>query len=183
MDDEAELIQQARHDPQAFALLYDRYVERIYAYSLRETQDPDLAQDIVSETFEKALKHLPSYQWRGTSFGAWLYKIARNEVLMDRRKRKWVVPLLGWFRSAINVEQIVQSDSERDAVREAMIRLSDKDQELLRLRYYEELSHEEIGQVLNSSGRNVAVRLHRALKRLRNQMERESREVVLDVTP
>ena len=51
MDDEAVLIQQARHDPQAFALLYDRYVERIYAYSLRETHDPALAQDIVSYNF------------------------------------------------------------------------------------------------------------------------------------
>ncbi|MAT97809.1 MAG: hypothetical protein CL608_11745 [Anaerolineaceae bacterium] len=99
MQDEARLVQQARDDMQVFATLYDRYVERIYAYALREAGDVATAEDIVSATFEKALKHLPQYKWRGISFGAWLYKIARNELRMHWRKQKWTVPLLDIFRS------------------------------------------------------------------------------------
>lgn len=183
MDNEARLVEQARHDPRAFAALYDHYVERIYAYAQRETGDVALAQDMVSATFEKALKNLPRYQWRGTSFGAWLYTIARNEINMARRKQKWTIPLLGNLLGSSNVERQVQKKQQKAEVRRALARLPGRDQEVMRLRYFEELSHTEIAEILNCSTRNVAVRLHRALKRLRKQMEREAQEVVFDVTP
>ena len=130
MEDEARLVQQARDDLQVFGVLYDRYVERIYAYAQRETGDVATAEDIVSATFEKALKHLPSYRWRGTSFGAWLYKIARNELRMHWRKQKWIVPLRGTvplrgiFRSSVSVEQTVQAKDDSDALKVALRRLS-----------------------------------------------------------
>lgn len=181
MEDEARLVQQARDDLQAFGVLYDRYVERIYAYAQRETGDVATAEDIVSATFEKALKNLPSYRWRGTSFGAWLYKIARNELRMHWRKQKWTVPLKGIFRSSATVEQVVQANDESDALQVALRRLSSGDQEILRLRYYESLSQAEIGEVLNCSPNSAAVRLHRALKRVRTQMARLAPEVILDV--
>ncbi len=181
MEDEARLVQQARDDLQAFGVLYDRYVERIYAYAQRETGDVAAAEDIVSATFEKALQNLPSYRWRGTSFGAWLYKIARNELRMHWRKQKWIVPLRDIFRSSASVEQSVQANDESDTLQVALRRLSTADQEILRLRYYEELSHPEIAEVLNCSPNSAAVRLHRALKRLRTQMARLAPEVILDV--
>lgn len=180
MQDEARLVQQARDDAQAFAILYDRYVERIYAYALREARDVATAEDIVSTTFEKALKHLPQYRWQGTSFGAWLYKIARNELRMHWRKQKWTVPLLGFFRSSANVERTVQANDENDGLQAALSRLSRRDQEILRLRYYEELSQAEIGEVLNCTANAAGVRLHRALNRLRTQMAQLAPEVVFD---
>ena len=88
MQDDALLVQCAQEDPREFVALYDRYVGRLYAYARRETGDTALAQDIVSATFEKALRKLPSFQWRGAGFGAWLFKIARNEILMHYRKRR-----------------------------------------------------------------------------------------------
>lgn len=175
-NDEAQLVQRARHDPEAFALLYDRYVERIFAYAQRETGDSATAEDIVAATFEKALKNLPRYEWRGTTFGAWLYQIARNEIRMIWRKEKGVLPLIGRFFSRDNVEQSVLAQDERDEIRAALRRLPARDQEILRLAYYEALSHAEIGEVLNCSSRNVAVRLHRALKRLRAQMASDAPE-------
>ena len=181
MEDEAYLVEQARNDVHAFAKLYDRYVERIYAYALRETTDVATAEDIVSATFEKALKHLPSYEWRGTSFAAWLYKIARNELRMHWRKQKWIEPLIGLFRSHDNVEQDVQASNDVDNIQIALEKLSTSDQEILQLSYYESLSHREIGEVLNCSPNTVAVRLHRALKRLREQMARVAPEVIFDV--
>jgi len=177
-NDEPALIARAQRNPQAFGPLYDRYVDRIYAYVQREVQNRALAQDIVSITFEKALKALPRYRWRGTSFGAWLYQIARNEIRMYYRRRKWLTPLLDRFKSTFNVEQQVQRSQEQDVVVQAMQRLSTADQELLRLRYYEDLSNPEIAEVLNKSSGAVAVALHRALKRLRQQLETQEQEAV-----
>lgn len=179
MENEAQLVQRARHDPQAFAALYDHYVERIYAYAQRETRDTAVSQDIVSATFEKALKNLPRYEWRGVSFGAWLYKIARSEIAMHYRKQNRYLPLVGRFLSPHRVEPTVQQWEEHDEVQIALGKLSKRDQEVLRLSFYEELSHDEIGEVLDCSTRNVAVRLHRALKRLRTQLAKEAQEVAV----
>jgi len=179
MENEAQLVQRAKHDPQAFAVLYDRYVERIYAYAQRETGDTAVSQDIVSATFEKAFKNLPRYEWRGVSFGAWLYKIARSEIGMHFRKQNRYLPLVGRFLSPQRVEATIQRWEQYDEVQIALSRLSGRDQEVLRLSFYEELSHEEIGEVLDCSTQNVAVRLHRALKRLREQLAKQAQEVVV----
>lgn len=172
--DEPDLITRAQRNPRDFGPLYERYVERIYAYVQREVQNPALAQDIVARTFEKALRNLPGYRWRGTSFGAWLYQIARNEIRMNRRQRWWLP--LGSLVASGNVEQQVQQRQDTDAVATALARLSANDQEILRLRYYEDLSNPEIGEVLGKASKTVAVAVHRALKRLRRQLENQSQE-------
>lgn len=182
-DDEPTLIAKAQDDPSAFGPLYDRYVERIYAYVQREVRNTALAEDIVSITFEKALRNLPRYRWRGTSFGAWLYQIARNEIRMHHRRRNWLTPLLERFQSTVNVEQHVQRSQEGDAVSLALGRLSGADQELLRLRYYEDLSNGEIAEVLHKSPGAVAVALHRALKRLRQQLDKQEWEAFEHANP
>lgn len=58
VEDEQFLVKRARNDPQAFAILFDRFVDRIYAYSKRLTGDEALAQDVTSATFVKAMRHL-----------------------------------------------------------------------------------------------------------------------------
>ena len=170
--EEDKLIAAAKTNPQAFCQLYDRYVTRIYNYVLREMRDDALAQDIVSATFEKALRNLPRYQWRGTSFGAWLYKIARNEMLMHQRGSWRFLPLYDHLESPLSVEQLAHASAQWDVVSRALAQLSSRDQELLRLHYFEDLSHLEVAEILNTNPRNVAVRLHRALKRLKTMLER-----------
>src|SRR6185437_10519764 len=81
-------IEQARNDSAAFAALYDCYIERIYVYVARQTGDDDLAKDITAATFEKALRNLRRYRWQGVSFGAWLFRIAHNEIVQHYRKQK-----------------------------------------------------------------------------------------------
>jgi len=169
--DEKALVEQAKRDPQAFGALYDRYVERIYAFAYRRTQDEAAAEDMTSVTFEKALRHIRSYRWQGVSFGAWLYRIARNEVVQHHRRRRFTLPLLQWHVSETNVEASVQTSEQRDAVQAAFARLSEGDQEVLTLRFFEELSSAEVAEVLGCSVQNVYLRLHRALGRLRKQLE------------
>jgi RNA polymerase sigma-70 factor, ECF subfamily len=169
--EEKALVEQAQRNPQAFAALYDRYVERIYAFAYRRTQDEAAAEDVTSVTFEKALRHIRSYRWQGISFGAWLYRIAHNEIAQHHRRKRFTLPLLQWHVSEMNVEASVQASEQRDAVQFAFARLSDSDQEVLTLRFFEELSSAEVAEVLGCSIQNVYLRLHRALGRLRKQLE------------
>ncbi|HSH02746.1 MAG TPA: sigma-70 family RNA polymerase sigma factor [Anaerolineae bacterium] len=181
MNNDEELVALAKREPQQFVRLYDKYADRIYRYAQRELGDVAVAQDVVSATFEKAFKNLKRFRWRGVSFGAWLYKIARNEMMMYHRQQKRLFPLFTSFFSSHSVEQTVQKGDEADQVQRALRRLSRRDQEVLRLIYYEDLSHDEIGEVLGCSARNVAVRRHRALKRLKKQLSSTSAEVIFDV--
>jgi RNA polymerase sigma-70 factor (ECF subfamily) len=88
--DERELVERAKRDPEAFGLLYERYVAQIYRYLYYRTGNPQDAEDLTARTFYRALEHLPRYQERGLPFAAWLYRIAHNIVVnwqRDRRRR------------------------------------------------------------------------------------------------
>jgi RNA polymerase sigma-70 factor, ECF subfamily len=168
--DEISLIRRARDDTQAFVTLYERYVERIYRFAYRRTHDEPLARDITSTTFEKALRSLRRFEWRGVSFGAWLYKIARNEIAHHYR-RWFFVPLLTRYPTDLDVERTVQSNQDRDSIYAGLAKLSGADRELIMLRYFEDLSSAEVAEILGCSVDNVYLRLHRALGRLRKNLE------------
>lgn len=168
---EQTIIQQAQHDPQAFAILYDRYIDRIYAYTLRQTGNEALAQDATSATFEKALRHLRRYRWQGQTFCAWLYRIARNEAIAIHRKQRFLAPLSLGRLGEPNAEQVLDTQLQSDDVQLALARLPGRDQELLILRFYEDLSNAEIASILGCSVQSLYVRVHRALSRLRKELE------------
>jgi len=175
--DEADLIAASHTTPAAFVILYERYVDRIYGFCLRRTRDDALARDITSATFEKALVSLRKYQWRGVSFGAWLYKIARNEIAQYYRRHFWL-PLLDRYQSDQDVEQVVQINEQNTALYAALEKLSSADRDVITLRYFESLSSVEVAEILGCSVENVYLRLHRALSRLRHQLEtQESNKV------
>lgn len=179
--DEAALVEQAKSDPAAFGVLYDRYVERIYGYALRETRDVAAAQDVTAATFEKALRHLRRFRWGQLGLAPWLYRIARNEIVQQYRRNKWLSPLdtsaeegLGreprLDRDARPIESAVLSTERNHDLHEALARLSPADREILSLRFLEQLPTEAVAHVLACSRDNVYVRLHRALGRLRDQL-------------
>lgn len=175
--DEVEIVRRAKADPQAFGVLYDRYVDRIYVYAQRLVQDGELAQDITAVTFEKALRHIRTYQWQGKSFAAWLYRIARNEAMSHHRKSwRW----LPWHSAETyqnghhqqrEMETAVSTHQTHQTLHQALAKLSPKDREIVSLRYFDSFSNDEIAEIVGCSTSNVYVRLHRALKRLQKQIE------------
>ena len=180
--DEHNLVTAAQQDPQRFDQLYQRYVGRIFAYAYRQTGSRALAQDITASTFEKALAHLGSYRPQGSSPAAWLYKIALNEVRKNYWKQRLLRPLREADASPLNVEQVVQANEQARALWAALAGLSRDDRQLLTLRFFEELSSAEVASVLGCSLPNVYLRLHRALGRLRQQMDRQEEEGVIYVS-
>lgn len=181
--DEPMLIQRAKRDPAAFGTLYDRYVDRIYRYALRQTQNQALAQDVTSATFEQALGHIRDYRYQGVSFGAWLFRIAHNEIAQQYRKRRWQRPLPDEshrpnreqpLRDGTDdrpIETALQRGQRARTVHRALAELSPNDREVLTLRFLEQLPTEEVATILGCSRNAVYVRLHRALQRLRAALE------------
>ena len=179
--DEQSLIVAAQQDPQRFDQVYLRYVERIFSFAYRQTGSRELAQDITANTFEKALAHLGSYRWQGSSPAAWLYKIALNEVRKNYWKQRLLRPLRENDASPLDVEHVVQANEQAQALWAALGGLSSADRQLLSMRFFEDLSSAEVAQVLGCSLPNVYLRLHRALERLRKKMVRQKVEGVVYV--
>ncbi len=169
--EEQALIEQAQHDPQAFAALYDRYIQPIYRYALRRTGDHSLAEDITSATFEKALRHLRKYGWKGSSYLAWLYRLAYQQMIQHHRSNHRLVSLSAEQSEDSEVESQAQASIQQQALIQAYRRLSGDDQELIALRLFDQLSGAEVAEILDCSAHNVYMRTYRALSRLRRELE------------
>jgi RNA polymerase sigma-70 factor (ECF subfamily) len=181
VEEERSLVERAKHDPEAFEELYTRYYSRIYAFVYRRVQSRESAEDITSDVFMKALAGLPKFTWQGVSFSAWLYRIANNRITDQFRRGGRS------GRTSVAVEEIhtlvderplpddrILATLRRAEVEEAIGKLSDQDQLVVTLTFYEELSSAEIADIMGISVNLVYVRLHRALKRMKRVLGKEA---------
>ncbi len=179
--DEQALVERARTDPSAFAELYRRYLPRIHAFAHRRTGIVEVAEDITSATFERALRNLGSFRWRGGGFGPWLFRIASNEVA-DHYRRAGRAAATGAAAAAdLHADTPPDPAAEldaRDAVTEllaAMDHLTPRYQRALELRFLAGLTPDEAAAALGTSKATMAVVVHRATRALRRALEEESR--------
>ena len=165
--DERALIEAAQANPARFVDLYDRHFQRVYAYVIRRTRSREEAEDITSTVFERALVHLPKFEWRGTPFVAWLFRIAAN-ALSDRRQSL----ARDDHDSPAEADSFDTEDIERRAMLfELVERLPDLQRRVIELRFVEEKSIREIAAALNRSEGAVKQLQLRALENLRKDME------------
>ena len=161
-----------KHDPEAFAELYDAYVKQIYRFIYFKVSSREEAEDIASEVFLKAWEYLQQ-QKEVHSFSGLLYRISRNAII-DLYRRKSAQP-----------EQSLEADPDWDRgdggrwyadvgvkietkrVVQFLKKLKQEYQEVITLRYVDELSVEEIAEIMGKGKIAVRVTLHRALKRLK----------------
>jgi RNA polymerase sigma-70 factor (ECF subfamily) len=164
-------IMQMRHaqqDHEAFAPLYEHYVDRVYMFCLRRSASPQEAEDLCSQVFVRALQGLETYQ--GGLVAAWLFRIARNVVANHYRDRKPII----WLGDVDipNDDYITESiEHEQDCriISDLISSLPTEKQLLLSLSLDSGLTSSEIGEVLNKSAEAVRVELHRTIKRLRER--------------
>src|ERR1700716_4763799 len=90
LEAERLLIEAAQRDRAAFAPLYERYVDQIFAYAYSLTHNRELAEDVTAATFARAMEELPRFEWRGVPYSAWLYRVAANLVARDKRRPGWI---------------------------------------------------------------------------------------------
>ncbi len=171
--DEAALIHTCRQgDLEAFAPLYDAYVAPIYRYVHFRTFDKQLAEDITSQAFLKAMEGIRSYDARRGNFGAWLYRIARNTLTDHFRTHKPTEVIDETF------DVPADDDATKEAsigvslaqVRRELAKLDPLKREIILMRLWDGLSYREIAAITGKSENNCKVIFCRTLESLRSQL-------------
>lgn len=172
VDEEQQLVEQAKTDPEAFGKLYEFYVEKIYNYVYYRIGNHHDAEDLTAKTFHRALNHIPNYNHKGVPFAAWLYRIAHNLIANWHRdhQRRQVVALEQVTLSSARQEMphhAAEQTNERELLLTAIQKLPPERQELLTLKFVERMSNAEIGQVLGRSEGAIKSLYHRTLVSLK----------------
>lgn len=164
-------------DQQAFALLYDAYVDSIYRFIYIRVEDQQTAEDISSNVFLKAWEKLGSYQQRGLPFRAWLFRIARNAVIDHYRTRKEVAPLEAAAnatdRRGPSLAEGVAVKLEVDHVLRLMEQLTEDQRNVLTLKLVHGFDTEEVAKTLGKRQGAVRALQMRGLQTLAKLMETE----------
>lgn len=175
-DDEA-LAKAGEGDSEAFGVLYERYIGRIYNYIYYRTGNTYDAEDLTARVFFRAMHHIDSYQNRGLPFSAWLYRIAHNLVANWHRdnSRKQEIPLDEGLAVHYPGEEFPETalviNEERERLLHFIRHLPPERQQLIILKFVEHLSNAEIGQIMGRSEGAVKSLYHRTLLSLRDELE------------
>lgn len=174
-NDDAVLESAIGGDSAAFGLLYERYVTRIYNYIYYRVGNVNEAEDLTERVFLRALRHIGNYSHRGLPFSAWLYRIAHNLVAnwhRDNSRRKDVPLDEGLLISQhFNFpEQELLRGEERDRLLEVIHMLPADRQELLILKFVDNLSNAEIGNVMGRTEGAIKSLYHRTLLSIRDEL-------------
>jgi RNA polymerase sigma-70 factor (ECF subfamily) len=171
-DDIPALIAEALEDPAAFGRLYDRYVQPVYRYAYSRLDNAHEAEDITSQTFIAAYESLPRYRERG-HFPAWLFRIARSKMMdhFRRSRREVALDAATHIVESGDVLGTVIQDQELSQLRSVIQKLTEEEQDLIRLRYVADLSFSEMADLLGKRDDAVKKSVYRLLARLKSQME------------
>lgn len=156
-----------------FSEIYERTFESTYRYACMLTRDPDLSADIVGDVYLRAWLHRDTLK-QSANPTAWMLTVTRNRVTDEFRSRK----------ATVTLEQIVEpadtssddldlgfTEADRAFLQQAIQRLTPEQQQVIFLRFYQRLSHEEVARELGRTANTVRATQFRALARLRNLLE------------
>ena len=168
------LVQRAQAgDADAFGELYDRYVDQVYRYILYRVPTQQLAEDLTSETFLRALRRISSFTWQGRDVGAWFVTIARN-LIADHYKS-------GKYRLELTTDDVTESGSapvqagpeaevleamQNKVLLEAVKQLNEEQQECIVLRFLQGLSVSETAQIMGKNDGAIKALQYRAIRTL-----------------
>jgi len=173
IDREWEDIQAAQKDAAAFRTLYDRYYEQIFRFVYRRTSDEALSADLCSQVFLKAMQKIHTYTFKGVPFSAWLYRIASNEVTQHyRNSQKNRIVSIQEARLEEITEEIDDFDYEkqRNTLLTALNTLPQDDMQIIELRFFEQRSFKEVGQILGITENNAKTRTYRVLAKIKRNV-------------
>lgn len=174
-NEEQVLLRASDGDRDAFGELYQHYIERIFNYVYYRTGNLHDAEDLTARVFQRAMNHIRNYTDRGVPFSAWLYRIAHNLVAnwhRDRSRRQEIplneLPVVPSKED--RPETSLVRSQEQDALLRMIRQLPPERQHLLILKFVENLSNAEIGQIMGRSEGAVKSLYHRTLLSLRDEL-------------
>jgi len=165
------LIQRAsRGDATAFAKLYDHFVDRVYGFVKLRVRDVRDAEELTESVFLKAYRSLPTFEDRGVPFAAWLFRIARNEVVDFSRRSVRAIPTSPPpdedMAAETEVEALAIGRMDAQRVRDAVEMLTSEQAEVVVARFFWGLSVTETASAVGRSEGAVKALQHRATRTL-----------------
>jgi RNA polymerase sigma-70 factor, ECF subfamily len=176
-----ELVEFAKYNQEAFGEIYERYVRKIYSYIYYRTSNQHDAEDLTARVFQRAMAHIQGYEDQGVPFQAWLYRIAHNLVAnwhRDRGRRK-IIPLDEFVASTLRSEapeRLAEDAEESEQLMAAIRRLPEERQQLLYMKFIENYSNAQIGDIMERTEGAIKSLYHRTLSALRDDIEMQRRQ-------
>ncbi len=189
---DAELVELVLAGEQdAFAVLVERYKDAVQNLAYRMLSNATEAEDVTQEVFVRAYTQLATYK-SAHKFSTWLLSIASHLAIDQLRRRRFLalpledVPFLEWIADlGVGPEQSALEGEQQDEIQTYLQRLPSKYRAVIVLRYWYDLSYEEIGTALNLTPALVKARLHRARELLARYIKdnKQNEEEQIDALP
>jgi len=177
ISNEAQLAERASmHDQEAFAELYNTYVDKIYKYVFYKVGSATEAEDLCEQVFLKAWEAIGRYRWCGYPFSSWLYKLAHNLVVDHYRTKREVLPLNDIILTpdeVVDPEQALHIAVEAAELKAAISQLTGEQKQVIALKFIEGYKNNEIAQMMNKKEGAIRALQYRALRSLQVILEAE----------
>ena len=152
----------------AFQTLYMRHLDAIYRYFFFQTKDKFLSEDLAQDVFIRIWKAINSYDEEKGAFTSWMYRIAHN-LLIDHYRGKKALHLKEGLEASYSEDWLekLDRDEKLEKIKEALAKLPQDYQEVVILRFFEDLGVEEVSIIVGKSEENIRVIQHRAVRKLK----------------
>lgn len=177
LEKEAEAIEASKKDISAFAYIYDQHYVNIFRFLHNRVDSEELAADLCSQTFLKAMNAIPKYENRGIPYGSYLYRIARNEINLWARKNKLEEISSAKTSDLEEIEDEISPeewDIQSDLI-ELLEGLKKSDLELIEMKYFEKRSYKEMAEILNMNENNLKVKVFRVVQSMKLKIEKKTK--------
>ena len=183
LEDEQHIIEEAqRGDKACFGMLYTHYVPPIYRFIYMKVSGREESEDLTHEVFLAAWQNLGRYKPQGFPFSSWLYQIARNRVIDHYRVKKVHTPLESVDAELVSapsgLEERLDGDLNLQKIKSALQQLSHDQQDVLIMKFMQDLSHAEIASAIKKSEGAVRLIQHRGIQALKRLIGSETRPEV-----
>jgi len=171
-NEESLVLRAQKHDQEAFAQLYEEHFDKIYRYVTFKIGNETEAEDVTQQVFLNSLQSISSFRWTGTSFSAWLFRIAHNQIVDYWRKKK---------HATVELDESVVSDRDDPAqatedkldvekLLQAAAKLTKAQQEVISLRFTSDLPIAEVARIMGKSEGAIKALQHSAIIGLRKTL-------------
>lgn len=167
LTDEELMLAVANGELKKLSIIFDRYHIRIYNFFNKMVQNKMVSEDLTQEVFIKVLKYRTSY--KNGNFTSWIYTIARNifSSYYQKQKRERANIIEDDILSSNETLETSSNNEELDYLQKSLLRLNEKDRELIIMHRFQEIKYEQIAEIIGSTENAVKVKMHRALKKLK----------------
>lgn len=169
---EERLVNEAKKNKDAFTKLYTHYYPRILNYAFNKVGNKEVAEDLTSLVFEKALTTIESFKWQGISFSSWLFRISKNTIIdyyraSSKYKTNVSLEFIDVPSANKGPEEIAVDEDFEGCLKLLLNKLPQREREIIYMKFFEGYTNKTISGLVGVSETNVGTIIHRTVLKLR----------------